>query len=691
MLAFPCTSCGQRLTLAETWAGKKCRCGVCGQVLDVPLPGAARLAAPTANQTSVSQDYPVEKSELQSPPSPKWRAEEGGRRTRDHSSTDEPTLPLRPTKAVEGESPSSGPATILESLDVELYDFLAPPETAGEIGRLGGYRILKVLGSGGMGVVFQAEDLQLRRPAALKTMRPALAAGAVNRRRFHQEAQAAAAIEHDHIVTIYQVGEDRGVPFIAMQLLRGESLEKRLGRAGRLDVGELLRVGRETASGLAVAHERGLIHRDIKPSNIWLEVRDGMTRVKILDFGLARSLADNANLTGSGTILGTPAYMAPEQARGQAVDARVDLFSLGCVLYRAATGQPAFRGADTIATLMAVAEHTPPPPHQVNPRLPPPVSQFIMMLLAKEASARPPSARVVIQAIEKLEHERMPNGAEMSASALPKATPIETAGSLPNSPSPADRDAPTLRLEEDLPRRNGKSRLLLASILGIAAGFALLIALGILALGLWLIRPQADPSPSASAKTTAPGGNADNRPEGPPTLSAEVQALLRDAVHQKNYSKTNIVGFPFAPEFEEVPSEGALLIGFEVGLGKFGANDVIHSIRAIYRNDKGELFGDVHGKPTDRVVTVKAKPGYAVGTVRLNTHLLIDGMRITFMRIEGKFLDADHSYVEKIATIGDGGSEPSLGGGSLVVGVCGKADARVCNAFGLVLRGKTAK
>jgi serine/threonine protein kinase len=599
----------------------------------------------------------------------------------DHSSTDEPTLPLRPTKAVEGESPSSGPAMIPESLDVELYDFLAPPETAGEIGRLGGYRILKVLGSGGMGVVFQAEDLQLRRPAALKTMRPALAAGAVNRRRFHQEAQAAAAIEHDHIVTIYQVGEDRGVPFIAMQLLRGESLEKRLGRAGRLDVGELLRVGRETASGLAVAHERGLIHRDIKPSNIWLEARDEMTRVKILDFGLARSLADNANLTGSGAILGTPAYMAPEQARGQAVDARVDLFSLGCVLYRAATGQPAFRGADTIATLMAVAEHTPPPPHQVNPRLPPPVSQFIMMLLAKEASARPPSARAVIQAIEKLEHERTPNWAEMSASALSKAIPTE----------PVDRDAPTLGQEEDLPRRNGKSRLLLAGILGIAAGFALLIALGILALGLWLNRPQPNPSPSASTETTAPGGNADNRPEGPPALGAEVQALLRDAVHQRNYSKTNIVGFPLAPEFEEVPPEGALLIGFEVGLGKFGANDVIHSIRAIYRNDKGELFGDVHGKPTDRVVTVKAKPGYAVGTIRLNTHLLIDGMRITFMRIEGKFLDADHSYVEKIATIGDSGSEPSLGGGSLIVGVCGKADARVCNAFGLVLRGKTAK
>jgi hypothetical protein len=224
-----------------------------------------------------------------------------------------------------------------------------------------------------------------------------------------------------------------------------------------------------------------------------------------------------------------------------------------------------------------------------------------------------------------------------------------------------------------------------------AAGFVLLIALGTLALVFWLKRPQSIPSSPALAETTALDGNADKPPEGPAVLSAELQALLRETVRQKNYSKTNIVGFPFAPEFEEVPAEGALLIGFEAGLGKFGANDVIHSIRAIYRNDKGELFGDVHGKPTDRMVTVKAKPGYAVGALRLNTHLLVDGMGITFMRIEGKFLDADHSYREKIASIDENGTEPSLGGGALVVGICGKADANVCNAFGLVLRGKSAK
>ena len=175
-------------------------------------------------------------------------------------------------------------------------------------------------------------------------------------------------------------------------------------------------------------------------------------------------------------------------------------------------------------------------------------------------------------------------------------------------------------------------------------------------------------------------------------ISAEIQTLLRDAVRQRNYTKTKIIGFPFAPEFEEIPPEGAVLIGFEVGLGKWGANDVIHSIRAIYRNDKGELFGEVHGKPTDRMVTVKARPGYVVGTLGLNTHLLIDGIRVTFMRLKGKFLDADDSYVETVASINDKEGQPPLGSGGLIVGIHGKAnDDRQCCALGLVLRGGAAK
>src|SRR5262249_3534929 len=154
--------------------------------------------------------------------------------------------------------------------------------------------------------------------------------------RFLGEARAAARVRSDHVVTIHQVGEDRGIPFLAMEFLHGEPLDAWLKPGRTLSPPELLRLAREMALGLAAAHAQGLIHRDVKPGNIWLESVD--SRVKILDFGLARPVVGDVRLTRSGTILGTPAYMAPEQARGEEVDARADLFSLGCVLYHLATG-----------------------------------------------------------------------------------------------------------------------------------------------------------------------------------------------------------------------------------------------------------------------------------------------------------------------------------------------------------------
>jgi len=285
----------------------------------------------------------------------------------------------------------------------ELTNFLAPAQGPGELGRLGSYRILRVLGAGGMGVVYQAEDPNLKRLVALKAMLPSLASSASARQRFLREAQSAAAIDHDHIVHIYQVDEDRGVPFLAMQFLRGEPLDARLTREPKLALAEVLRIGRETAAGLAAAHKQGLIHRDIKPANLWLEADTG--RVKILDFGLARAAADDAHLTQQGAIMGTPAFMAPEQAAGQAVDARCDLFSLGCVLYRLCTGLPAFDGTDMIATLMAVATHHPKPPCVVDPRVPVALSGLIVRLLAKKPEERPASALAVVEALRALETE----------------------------------------------------------------------------------------------------------------------------------------------------------------------------------------------------------------------------------------------------------------------------------------------
>jgi serine/threonine protein kinase/WD40 repeat protein len=317
------------------------------------------------------------------------------------------------------ETPTPGGAGPVGDNTQVTYDFLAPAQGPGEIGRLGPYRVVKVLGAGGMGVVFLSEDPSLKRPVALKVIRPALAARPITRQRFQQEAQAAAAVKHDHIATIYYVGEDRGVPFLAMEYLEGETLEDRLRRDGELPIAEAVRVGREIAEGLAAAHERGLIHRDVKPGNIWLEAP--RVRVKLLDFGLAQlPEADaalgqsdmppgivappveaksqvHARLTPSDMILGTPGYMAPELARrGAAVDARCDLFSLGCVLYRMTTGEEPFRGTTAMDTLVAVVHDNPKPPRELNPDVPPALSHLVMRLLAKDPAMRPPSAATLI-------------------------------------------------------------------------------------------------------------------------------------------------------------------------------------------------------------------------------------------------------------------------------------------------------
>src|SRR5262249_21869996 len=154
-----------------------------------------------------------------------------------------------------------------------------------------------------------------------------------------------------------------GVPFLAMLLLKGESLQDRLDREGRPPPAEVIRIAREIAAGLMAAHERGLMHRDVKPANVWLEAPGG--RVKLLDFGIARALADDAHLTQEGHIAGTPHYMAPEQAEGKAVDHRGDLFSLGCILYRMTTGRLPFPGASTLSVFRALAVQKPLPPRQI--------------------------------------------------------------------------------------------------------------------------------------------------------------------------------------------------------------------------------------------------------------------------------------------------------------------------------------
>ena len=274
-------------------------------------------------------------------------------------------------------------------------DFLEPAEQPDEIGRVGRYRVLRVLGRGGMGAVFLAEDSKLGRRVALKLMLPKIASIPAAHDRFMREAKAAASLKNDHIVTVYQVDEFKGVPFLAMELLDGDSLDRALHEGRNFSVTESISIARDVARGLMDAHEKGLVHRDIKPANLWLEEsQTGALRVKILDFGLAAAEVDDVHLTQVGTIVGTPAYMAPEQARANGkIDGRADLFSLGCVLYQLCTGEVPFKADTTVGTLMALAMNSPQSPSERNSLVPVELSALTMQLLEKDPSKRPHSAR----------------------------------------------------------------------------------------------------------------------------------------------------------------------------------------------------------------------------------------------------------------------------------------------------------
>ena len=293
----------------------------------------------------------------------------------------------------------------------------AAPASADEIGRLGPYRVLKQLGQGGMGAVYLGLDERLGRKLALKVMLPQYAANAAAKERFLREARAAAQITHDNVVTVYEADERDGLPYIAMQFLQGYPLDEFLKKKGNPSVPQILRIGRETAAGLAAAHRIGLVHRDIKPGNLWLEAPNG--RVKVLDFGLARPVDAEAELTKSGAIVGTPAYMSPEQGRGQKVDGRTDLFSLGALLYRLCTGRLPFEGANVMAILTALATDEPRPVREWNPNVPPALADLIHQLLAKKRADRPQTADEVADRVRAMREQPIGTGTGSQIAAPP--------------------------------------------------------------------------------------------------------------------------------------------------------------------------------------------------------------------------------------------------------------------------------
>ena len=289
-------------------------------------------------------------------------------------------------EALSDSAVTQGFGVAIPASEVNL-DFLTQSGVTGSLGRISTFNVNRVIGRGGMGIVLQAFDSALHRDVAIKVLDPQLASNDVARQRFCREARAAAAVAHDNLVTVFQVDEDAksGLPFIVMQLVVGESLEQKLRRVGKLSVVEAVRLGMQCAAGLASSHATGLIHRDIKPGNILLEA--GTDKAKLTDFGLARAAEDD-KLTRTGFVAGTPLYMAPEQARGDDIDARADLFSLGSVLYEALAGKPPFEGRTPLAVLRRVADEAHTPLSTFNPDVPHWLEDAIDQLLAKYPADR---------------------------------------------------------------------------------------------------------------------------------------------------------------------------------------------------------------------------------------------------------------------------------------------------------------
>jgi uncharacterized protein (TIGR03067 family) len=384
-------------------------------------------------------------------------------------------------------APTTGTETLAEGAAGAEADlsFLQPSARAGHLGRLKHYEFLEILGKGGFGTVFKAHDESLDRMVAIKVLAPHFATNGKARARFIREAKAAAAVSHDHVVGIHEVADKEPVPFLVMQLISGRTLQDRLDQTGPLELKEILRIGMQTAEGLAAAHKQGLVHRDIKPANILLE--NGVERVKLTDFGLARAI-DDASVTQSGVIAGTPMFMAPEQAAGEPVDHRADLFSLGSVLYAMCTGHPPFRASGTMAVLKRVIDDSPRPIREINADIPDWLCDIVAKLHAKKPAERFETAKDVAELLGRhLAHEQQPSQVSMPARVRQPLT-VARSSSPPLSrmlPLPLLLMASPLFVEilkHLLAPRYGTLPFVYSfplfglSLLGILAGFTLLLA-----------------------------------------------------------------------------------------------------------------------------------------------------------------------------------------------------------------------
>lgn len=363
----------------------------------------------------------------------------------------------------------SGLETVIESDLIEaeidqIRAILGPTDDPHMMGRLGSYEIVALIGRGSTGIVFKALDRGLNRFVAIKMLMPCFAGNASARERFAREGRSIASVRDQHVVQVFAVSEHKGIPFIVMEYLPAGSLAQRISKDGPLLTVEVARIGMQIATALAAAHEQGIVHRDVKPANVLLA--NGTNRALVTDFGLAR-LLDEASMTHSGAISGTPQFMSPEQAQGSTIDHRSDLFSLGSVLYNACTAQSPFRSETVFGVIKKVCESEPRPIQEITPRIDLWMCDLIGKLHQKDPENRFQSAAEVAEHL----------AAELAHAQAPTTTP-----------QPVREWRDTLSSEA-----NGTS---IQKILPVAIGTVTLGVLGLITIGL-LDTPEADSLPTA--------------------------------------------------------------------------------------------------------------------------------------------------------------------------------------------------
>ena len=383
----------------------------------------------------------------------------------------------------------------------ERFDFLQPPARPGDLGRLGPYHVIRPLGRGGMGQVFEAQDSRLMRTVALKVMNRRFAASPNSRRRFLTEARAMAAVHHPHVVTIFEVAEWSGTPCMAMELLRGGNLRDVTQTGRRWAPAEILHIARDVTDGLQAAHRVGIVHRDIKPANLWVDDSVDPFRIKILDFGLALAGGGFDRLSDGTTVFGTAGYLSPEQARNEPLDDRTDLYSLGVVLYELCTGRLPFPAKTVLAQLVAILTREPATIPSLNAEIPQPLAECVHGLLAKEPAHRPRSAEALAAEIRGIERQLQAG----------KKAPLAIRVESPQRPSGSRPAAAAGRGEGSAPTRPRRMR----NKVAVASTTAALVVLAIIGLAWGLSRDSRSDltaGSGASTRDTATNAAAADRP-----------------------------------------------------------------------------------------------------------------------------------------------------------------------------------